>query len=138
MITASQFLKSIMDHLNAEEFYIQEKVPVINYVPVEQGAPYVEIRVPLFKQSLMQSTITAEMNVRIVSAHRGDSELQKLRERMIDHMTLFTATFDAQLYSLQGRLDKTEYNTIHDGRTHTCMLRFTIFAVKNLAVSTIH
>ena len=130
MITASQFLKSIMDYLKVEDFYTQEKVPIMNYVPVEQGAPYVEIRLSMFKQSLMQNIITADTNVRIVSAHRGDSELQKLREQLIDHVTMFTVTLNGQLYSLQSRLDKTEYSTIHDGRTHVCILRFSMFAVR--------
>lgn len=130
MITASQLLKGIMDYLNTKNLHDQTKVPVVNHVSVEQGPPYIQIHLPVVKQNVVQRIITAEMNVRIVSVHRGDSELQNLREQFISHATMFTVTLDDQLYSLQGRLDKIEYSTINDGRTHIQILRFSMFAVK--------
>ena len=136
-MTVNHLLVSLLDHLRTRDDIKAEAIPLFNFVKPEQAPPYAEVHIPQFTVNKRQNIISAEVTVHIVSAHRGDSVVQRFMNIITQHMTLIKLKLGDAHYSVQSRLDKTEMSALSHGRTAAATLSFTLFAVKAMKITTI-
>jgi hypothetical protein len=117
-MNANLVLKSVLKRLNANHELSAFNTGVFNHVPAEQSPPYLEVQVISCNRAIGQQTASTIVDIKVVSAYRGDAELESLVAAALQELTPSQPFKTADNSTvMQGRLLNRERRVGMDGRT---------------------